>query len=382
VTPTEKDQVIKEMEETAKAAELLGLSEVTDWCSTGCTPLDLAIANKLPGGVPIGRVIQLFGGASTAKTVLATTILGYALRSGKQAYLADVEHTLVPTFARYYGLDCANPDFFCGYSFSDKKHDNDQPVTLEEFFDEWLAGILKSRSRKPKIVVVDSITALPSAIELKTSMTEQGFATSRAKAISLGLRKYLGEINRKNVTLICIDQTRDNVGGFGSSEVTNGGRGLEFYSSVRLYLKHDKDVVNTQKKEIGIWVKFKVDKNKVGPPFRRGHFKILFDYGLDDVTSMLSWLVGADPECKKDEEYLMTTSIALPVCSKCGCIQNEMSVACKSKNCDGFPELLAKRIMDWVAYIEENNQEINLRQYVSKVWKEEYATEERKVRVW
>jgi len=382
VAKSRNEDIAQSMEEAVNVIEGTSLSAVTDWCSTGSTALDLAISNRLPGGFPVGRVVQLFGGSSTAKSVLSSTMLGYALRSGKQAFLADVEYTMDPVFASYYGLDCKHEEFHYGYDFLDKdakkklKLEFEQPATIEEFFDIYLAGILKLRSRKPKVVICDTITALPSEVELAEDMKKPSFAMTRAKAISLGLRKYLGEMNRKNITLVCIDQTRDNVGGFGASETTNGGRGLEFYSSVRLHLTKDKVITNSKDSEIGIWVKYKIIKNKVAPPFRKGHFKILFDYGLDDITSILSWM-AVNNGAVKEAEYLLTTQIELPFCDKCN-----RFIHTPDSKCDGEVKLISKRIMDWVPFIEDNNLEQDLKQILAGLWKEAYATEERKTRVW
>lgn len=378
----------KEIKAAADACDFEDFPAVTDWCSTGATVLDLAISNKLPGGLPVGRVFQVFGGASTAKSVLATTVLGYALRSGKQAFLADTEYTFDPQFAKMYGLDCTNENFFYGYSYNKDNSTFDQPGSIEEFFDVYLAGILKIRSRSPKVVVVDTITALPAAFELKTEMAKQGFGAYRAKQIGLGLRKYLKDMVDKDVTLFCIDQTRDNVNSPYVSEVTTGGRGLEYYSSVRLYLKHDKKVINSKENEIGIWVKYRVEKNKIGPPFRAGHFKILFDYGLDDITSSLSFLASTQKETSKDDLYKLTVKVFIPVCSKCGALLDITDEKCIMGGCDG--EIIIdpkdnacnKRIMDWVPVIEDQAREDQLKRVVVKVWERQYETEDRKPRVW
>ena len=376
--PNNKEEIAKALEEATQEIDILdGLSAVTDWCSTGCTALDLAISNKIPGGIPVGRIVQLFGGASTAKTVLATTILGYALRSGKLAFLADTEHTFDPVFAGYYGLDAKNPEFFYGYSWRKKEEVLQQPTTIEEFFDGYLAGILKLRYQRPKIVVVDSLTVLPAAIEVEKTMDKQGFGAYRAKQIGLGLRKYHDEMVAKQVTLVIIDQTRDSLDSFVKEEIVPGGRSLEFMSSVRLYLKHDKKIENSAGNPIGIWVKFEVKKNKAGPPFRKGSFKILFDLGLDNITSNLSWLAGISENCKSGDEFKLSTQVTFPICKNCGNLG--LKVHCCDK--DSY-ENVSKRIMDWVPYIEKNSLEKELQDYVAVQWKIQYATEERKPRVW
>ncbi len=375
------------MQEVSEACGVEMLPAVADWCSTGASVLDLAISNQIPGGVPVGRIVQVYGGASTAKSVLGTTILGYALRSGKQAFLADIEHTLDPKFASMYGLDCSQPDFFYGYSYRKNGANIDQPATLEEFFDEYLAGILNMPTRRPKIVVVDSITALPAEFEVTTAMNKQGFGAYRAKQIGLGLRKYLSLLAKKNVTLFCVDQTRDAVGSPFSGEVTTGGRGLEFYSSVRLYLKHDKKVTNSFNQEIGIWVKYQVAKNKVAPPYRKGHFKILFDYGLDDITSSLSYLASTQG-ASKEQLYNLTTKVYIPICEKCGALLDVTDEKCTMKGCDGNViseadnSVCNHRIMDWVPRIEDEGREEQLKRVVSLVWARQHETENRKARTW
>jgi len=345
----------------------------------------LALSNRYPGGFPVGRIIQAYGGASTAKTVVGTTAMGYALRAGYHAFLADVEHTLDTKFASIYGLDCHHANFHYGFvkEFKSKEGTKEivhavggQPFTIEELFDHWLGDVLSMNIRKLRFGVVDTLTVLPAAIEIEKGMNEKGFGAYRAKQISLGLRKYLHELARRGMTLFIIDQTRDNVGNAFGGETTTGGRGMEFYSSVRLYLKHDKKVTNSAGKEIGIWVKYKVEKNKVAPPFRSGKFKILFDYGMDDITSSLSFL-GENSE-GIDESYKLTCPVALPICDKCGAIQIAEG-PCTCGN--GTVKLTTKRIMDWVSYVEEHNQEEGLRRFVVKIWQEVYRTEPRKQRV-
>ena len=364
-----KENLAKEMEETANSAKLIQIPDVIDWCSTGIATLDLAIANKLPGGIPVGRIIQLFGGSSTAKSVLAATILGYALRSDKYAFLADTEGTFNPKFSSIFGLAPDHENFFYNYQWHKDLGVGDRPETIEEFFDDYLGGILKLRFRKPMVVVVDSLTMLPAKIETEKGMDKQGFGAYRAKQIGLGLRKYEGSMINKNLTLVVVDQTRDSLEAFGPKEVVPGGRGLEFATSVRLYLQHGQDVLNSKDKNIGVWVNFKIAKNKVAPPFRKGSFKILFDYGLDEITSNLCWLVG---------DNKLTASVVIPICDKCGKISSLNKECCEGSKITET----SKRIMDWVPYIEKNALEISLRNYIAEQWEEVYKTEERKPRVW
>lgn len=354
-TDSDKAKTItEEVEETADVCKIETLPAVEEWCQTGCTILDVAIANQFPGGIPIGRIVQVYGGTSTSKSILACSILGYAQRSGKMCHYADVEHTLAPDFASLFGLNCGDEKTFAmGY-----------PENLEDLFDNYIYNIIYPGARKrfdaekmdrtPKIVVVDSITALPATIEMEKDMTNQGFGAYRAKQISLGLRRFIKPLSESNTTLICIDQTRDNLKSPWGGEITTGGRGLEFYSSVRLYLKHDGDVSNTAKKVLGIWVKFKTEKNKTAPPLRDGYFKIVFDYGLDDIASNLHFLCELQNN-KTDARK----------------VRSKIKIFGEEHTTDG-----------WISKIESENLEANLRVEVWKAWQEIYKTEDRKPRTW
>lgn len=376
---SEADKLAKEIQETAGACDLLGLPEVREWCTSGSTELDLAISNTYPGGWPVGRIVQVFGGASTAKSVLATTLLGAALRSGKHAFYADVEHTLDPTFASYYGLDCTHENFHYGFEWDSKRGPQDHPATIEDFFDNYMGGLLKLRIRKPRVVVIDSLTALPTEYEMEKGMTEQGFGATRPKQIGLGLRKILSALAEKNVTLFIVDQTRDNVGGgtYAPAEVTTGGRGPEFYSSVRLHLTHGAKVKNSKEKEIGVWVNYKVVKNKVAPPFRKGKFKILFNYGLDNIVTNLSFL--AEVQKNREASFKLTTPVEILVCKTCGCLLVPGTEVC---SCGGEVEAVEKQIMHWQSHIEKENREKELEAVVAAVWEEEYRMPDRKPRNW
>lgn len=339
----------KEVEDVSKeCARTKNLPDVSEWCSTGCTLLDIAIANQYPGGIPVGRIIHTYGGTSTCKTVLAITASGYSQRAKRQTYYADVEHTLDPAFAEIYGLDCSN----------EKTFEMGHPVTLEELFDGYIHGIVNPKkdriNTKPKIVVVDSITALPAEVETKDNMKDGTYGTMRAKQMSKGLRKYIFALAESNTTLFCVDQTRDNVGSMWGGETTSGGRALEFYASVQIYLKMDTKIKNSSERIIGNWIKFRIDKNKVGPPLREGRFGILYAYGLDDIASNLYFL----SECQNGPQAAKNKTTMIKYLNQ----ESKMSTGIK--------------------YVEENNLEKDLQKEVWGVWQEVYKTEKRKQRIW
>jgi len=340
----------KEVEDISREIKTKMLPGVTEWSSTGCTLLDIAISNRFPGGIPVGRIVHTFGGTSTCKSVLAITVCGFMQRIKKVSHYADTEHTLDSSFASIYGLNCEDEKLFkLGH-----------PKTLEELFDEYIAKIIYDDKKKtkininPKIIAIDSITALPAEVELKEAMKDGTYGTMRAKQMSKGLRKYIFALAESNTTLFCVDQTRDNIGGYGPTEVTSGGRALEFYSSVQIYLKMDTKIVNTKGKVIGNWVKFKINKNKVAPPLREGRFRILYDYGLDDIATNLYFL----NECQNGPQEAKKKTTMMEYLGQ----KSKMSTA--------------------INYIEDNNLEEELQKEVWEVWQEQYETEKRKHRNW
>jgi recombination protein RecA len=348
-----KKDINEDIKDTAKKMiDIVGLSEVKNYISTGCTLLDAAIANQIPGGIPQGRVTQFYGGGSTAKSVLASIIMGYAQRNGFPVYYADVEHTLDSNFIKIFGVDVEKVNVL-------------HPATLEEFFDVCLSdviydktptGRIKGLNKTPKVMIVDSVTALPSEPELTEELTKGSYGP-KSKQMSRAWRKWLFALSESNTTLICIDQTRDNIGAgpfCANKEVTSGGRGLEFYASVRVHLKHVGKILNTKDSPIGIWVEFDIAKNKVAPPFKKGRFKILFDHGLDNICSNLRF------------------------------ISFDQNGEQKCKNATQTIELWGekKTQAEWVHYIEENNKEYDLQDETWKVWQEIHKTEVRKPRVW
>ena len=330
---------------------IVKLLSIRNWFSTGCTLLDLAISDYYPGGVPAGRYIHIYGAEATAKTVLAMTILGSAQRNGLKTFFNDVENTFDEQWARLFGLQCDDSN----------KWNLTASKSIEDFFDEYLNIILEDKDDVKKVIAVDSLTAMPSEKELSEDMTDLGFQATRPKQIGLGLRKYMMSVAKSDTTIIFIDQTRDNIGGYG--ERVSGGRALPFYASVRIHLFSGEKIVNKFDKEIGVWIKFKIEKNKVAAPYKEGRFKILWDYGIDNIATNLDF-IASNSVLEKDD--------------------SDKSDRRKGKKKTGWYSFngIKKRLNAMIDYIEEEKLEKELDKETADLWFEIHKPEKRKARIW
>lgn len=265
---------------------------VPGYLSSGCTLLDLAITNTLPGGFPMGRITHIYGAEASAKTVIALEPLGDVIRKGGIAYYLDAEATFDPDFAKLFGIN-ANDTTHFRYGV---------PESIEDFFDNHIARIVEEQEARkepvPICVALDTLTVLPSAKnEIGTKKDKKMLMDgesrgARAKPIGAGFRRWAQILNRAGITLIIIDQVRTNPAiTYGDSDVTPGGRSLPFYASTRIKMKLVGDVVNAKEVIVGVDIGFSVKKNKVGPPMRGAEFPIIFSYGIDDIAANLRFLL-------------------------------------------------------------------------------------------
>jgi len=256
-------------------------AEISDWISTGSSILDLAISNRPHGGLPVGKMVEFNGLEGTGKSLLSAHVVADTQKKGGIAVVIDTENAAAPEFWKSLGVDLSKLLYV-------------QCETVEDIFEkmEQMIGIVR-KSNKDRIltIIVDSVAAASTKVELESDHGKDGYATGKSIIISKAMRKITTMIGRQKVLTVFTNQLRQNINAmaFGDKYVVSGGKSLAYHCSVRVRLNNTGKLKKGEE-VIGNECKAVVVKNRMGPPQRQASFDIYFDSGIADYGSWIKVL--------------------------------------------------------------------------------------------
>ena len=256
-------------------------TDIKEFISTGSTMLDLAISNRPNGGIAVGRITELNGLESSGKSLVGAHLLAETQKKGGVAVYIDTETAVSEDFLEVIGLDISKMLYL-------------HLETVEDIFEaieEIVTKVRESDKDRLVTILVDSLAAASTKVELNADFDKDGWATSKAIVISKAMRKITQMIGRQRVALVFTNQLRVKLGAmFGDPYTTSGGKALPFHASTRIRLKNKGQIKDTKKNVIGMTILAQVIKNRLGPPLRKAEFPLYFESGVDDEGSWLQVL--------------------------------------------------------------------------------------------
>ena len=256
-------------------------TDIKDFISTGSTMLDLAISNRPDGGIAVGRITELNGLESSGKSLIGAHVLAETQKKGGVAVYIDTETAVSTDFLEAIGVDVKSMLYL-------------HLETVEDIFsaiEEIVAKVRESDKDRLVTILVDSLAAATTKVELEAEFDKDGWATSKAIILSKAMRKITQMIGRQRVALVFTNQLRVKLGAmFGDPYTTSGGKALPFHASTRVRLKNKGQIKDSKKNTIGMTILAQVIKNRLGPPLRKAEFPLYFESGVDDEGSWLQVL--------------------------------------------------------------------------------------------
>ena len=253
-------------------------TDIKDFVSTGSTMLDLAISNKPNGGIAVGRITELNGLESSGKSLIGAHMLAETQKKGGVAVYIDTETAVSTEFLSAIGVDVESMLYL-------------HLETVEDIFhaiEEIVAKVRESDKDRLVTILVDSLAAASTNVEMESDFDKDGWATSKAIIISKAMRKITQMIGRQQIALVFTNQLRQKLGVmFGDPWTTSGGKALPFHSSTRIRLKNTGQIKDKKNNTIGMKMRAQVIKNRLGPPMRHADFELYFETGIDDDGSWL-----------------------------------------------------------------------------------------------